>query len=144
MLFFLHIMYMHKWVSLSMQNLEHPLRGREEFVECVCVCVCVCVCELNSTVFIIATKKPTFNQVIHTLIEDTNGQLEKAYLVLFMILEKNFSLQTLPQFTQVRILILKEVVQGFAGGSVVKNLPVSAGGTGSIPEPGRSHMPWRS
>ena len=39
----------------------------------VCVCVCVCVCELNSTVFIIATKKPTFNQVIHTLIEDTNG-----------------------------------------------------------------------
>ena len=35
--------------------------------------VCVCVCELNSTVFIIATKKPTFSQVIHTLIEDTNG-----------------------------------------------------------------------
>ena len=30
---------------------------------------------------------------------------------------------------------------GFPGGSV-KNLPVNAGYTGSIPDPGRYHMPW--
>ena len=30
---------------------------------------------------------------------------------------------------------------GFPGGSVVKNLLVSAGDTGLIPDPGRSHMP---
>ena len=31
--------------------------------------------------------------------------------------------------------------EGFPGGSVVKNLPASAGDTGSFPDPGRSHMP---
>ena len=29
----------------------------------------------------------------------------------------------------------------FPGGAVVKNPPVNAGDTGSIPGPGRSHMP---
>ena len=29
----------------------------------------------------------------------------------------------------------------FSGGSVVKNLPATAGDTGSIPGPERSHMP---
>ena len=29
---------------------------------------------------------------------------------------------------------------GFQGGSVVKNLPVNAGDTGSIPDLGRSHV----
>ena len=32
----------------------------------------------------------------------------------------------------------------FLGGSVVKNQPRNAGDTGSIPGPGRSHMPWSS
>ena len=32
-------------------------------------------------------------------------------------------------------------VWGFPGGSVVKNLPVNAGDTGSIPDLGRSHVP---
>ena len=36
----------------------------------------------------------------------------------------------------------KWLFQGFPGGSVVKNPPASAGDTGSIPGPGRSHMPW--
>ena len=37
---------------------------------------------------------------------------------------------------------LKERKYGdFPGGAVVKNLPASAGDTGSIPGPGRSHMP---
>ena len=31
--------------------------------------------------------------------------------------------------------------QGFPGGSVVKNAPANAGDMGSIPGPGRSHMP---
>ena len=30
----------------------------------------------------------------------------------------------------------------FPGGTVVKNPPANAGDTGSIPGPGRSHMPW--
>ena len=30
---------------------------------------------------------------------------------------------------------------GFPGGSAVKNLPANAGDKGSIPDPGRSHMP---
>ena len=36
---------------------------------------------------------------------------------------------------------LKNDKKGFPGGPVVKNLPVNAGDTGSIPAPGRSHMP---
>ena len=32
--------------------------------------------------------------------------------------------------------------RGFPGGSVVKNLPANVGDTGSIPGPGRSHVPW--
>ena len=31
---------------------------------------------------------------------------------------------------------------GFPGGAVVKNPPANAGDTGSIPVPGRSHVPW--
>ena len=36
----------------------------------------------------------------------------------------------------------KRHLGGFPGGSVIKNLPASAGDTGSIPGLGRSHMPW--
>ena len=32
-------------------------------------------------------------------------------------------------------------VRGFPGGAVVENPPANAGDTGSIPGPGRSHMP---
>ena len=35
----------------------------------------------------------------------------------------------------------KDNVRGLPGGSVVKNPPASAGDTGSVPDPGRSHMP---
>ena len=31
--------------------------------------------------------------------------------------------------------------RGFPGGAVVENPPANAGDTGSIPGPGRSHMP---
>ena len=39
------------------------------------------------------------------------------------------------------IYIVIKNMGGFAGGSVVKNLPANAGDMGSIPDPGRSHMP---
>ena len=35
----------------------------------------------------------------------------------------------------------KDQWPGFPGGSAVKNLPANAGDTGSIPDPGRSHVP---
>ena len=34
------------------------------------------------------------------------------------------------------------ILQGFPGGSVVRNLPTSVGDVGSIPGPGRSHIVW--
>ena len=39
--------------------------------------------------------------------------------------------------------VLREILRvfrGFPGGSVVKNLPDNAGDSGSIPDPGRSHV----
>ena len=35
----------------------------------------------------------------------------------------------------------KNLKYDFSGGTVVKNPPANAGDTGSIPSPGRSHMP---
>ena len=37
---------------------------------------------------------------------------------------------------------LKELLQGFPGGAVVKNPPANAGDTGLSPGPGRSHILW--
>ena len=37
--------------------------------------------------------------------------------------------------------ILNKRQRDFAGGTVVKNPPANAGDMGSIPGPGRSHMP---
>ena len=36
---------------------------------------------------------------------------------------------------------IKNMLLDFPGGSVVKKLPARVGDTGSIPGPGRSHMP---
>ena len=36
---------------------------------------------------------------------------------------------------------INKLLQGFAGGPEVKNLPTSAGSTDLSPDPGRSHMP---
>ena len=38
----------------------------------------------------------------------------------------------------------KGIPRDFPGGTVVKNLPANAGGTGSIPGPVRSHIPWNN
>ena len=39
------------------------------------------------------------------------------------------------------IILNKTCYTGFPGGAVVKNPPANAGDMGSIPGPGRSHMP---
>ena len=39
-------------------------------------------------------------------------------------------------------IVLKKNVKDFPGSPVVKNLPASGGGMGSIPGPGRFHMWW--
>ena len=39
------------------------------------------------------------------------------------------------------ILNARKVLGDFPGGAVVKNPPANAGETGSIPSPGRSHVP---
>ena len=43
------------------------------------------------------------------------------------------------QSAQVKI----EGTRGSCDGPVVKSLPCNAGDNGSVPGPGRSHMPWR-
>ena len=43
---------------------------------------------------------------------------------------------------QPRSFWLKRQFRDFPGGPGVKSLPANAGDTGSIPDPGRSHMPW--
>ena len=40
------------------------------------------------------------------------------------------------------LLSLEETILDFYSGPVVKTLPASAGNTGSIPGPGRSHLLW--
>ena len=40
------------------------------------------------------------------------------------------------------VSLFKTHLQGFPGGSVVKNPPANAGNMGSIPGPGRFHMLW--
>ena len=44
------------------------------------------------------------------------------------------------QFGVVCNFLVPPVNVGFPGGSVVKSLPANAGDTGSIPDPGRSHV----
>ena len=44
-------------------------------------------------------------------------------------------------YKHLNIPLKKEYGRDFLGGTVVKNPPANAGDTGSIPGPGRSHMP---
>ena len=37
---------------------------------------------------------------------------------------------------------IKRTIEGFPGGSVVKNPPADAGDAGSVPDPGRARAPW--
>ena len=42
---------------------------------------------------------------------------------------------------KINFVLLKQDSWDFPGGAVVKNPPANAGDMGSIPGPGRSHMP---
>ena len=43
-------------------------------------------------------------------------------------------------FSMLELSCSSYVFRGFPGGSMIKNLPAGAGDTGSIPDPGRSHV----
>ena len=62
----------------------------------------------------------------------TKLTLEKLENLNTPIISKEIESQNYPQ---------RKVQGDFPGGAVVKNPPASAGDTGSIPGPGRSHMP---
>ena len=42
-----------------------------------------------------------------------------------------------------QVVRIKNKQREFPGGMVVKDLPANAGDTGSVPGPGRSHMPQK-
>ena len=46
-----------------------------------------------------------------------------------------------PKATQTIVKELRKPLRDFPGGPVVKSMPAKAGDRGSIPGPGRSHMP---
>ena len=50
----------------------------------------------------------------------------------------------MPSGLSLNFSLVKSYRWGFPGGAVIKNLPANAGDTGSIPGPGRSHMPRRN
>ena len=56
----------------------------------------------------------------------------------------NLSLKLSFTGEEIKIRKYHRFIGGFPGGAVVKNPPASAGDTGSIPGPGRSHMPQSS
>ena len=41
-----------------------------------------------------------------------------------------------------RKVLYKGFIGDFPGGPMDKNLPADSGDTGSVPGPGRSHVPW--
>ena len=47
-------------------------------------------------------------------------------------------------FSKQKRNFLNSLSRDFPGGSVVKNPPSNAGDMGSVPGPGRSHMPWNN
>ena len=52
----------------------------------------------------------------------------------------DFKSKTVTRDKEVHQIMIKGSIQGFPGGTVVKNLPANAGDTGSSPDLGRSHM----
>ena len=55
----------------------------------------------------------------------------------------SFDIKYYGRYSRITPRFLAETIgRGFPDSSVVKNLPANAGDTGSIPDPGRSHMPW--
>ena len=67
---------------------------------------------------------------------------------MFLFNKISFSIhyvQKIPLSIQIEMIKMsKEKIWGLPGGPVVKNSPLNPGGTGSIPDPGRSHMLQRN
>ena len=60
---------------------------------------------------------------------------EKSFIYISVFWGTNISVIQTEIFKQLKF-------KGFPGGSLVKNPPVNAGDTGSIPVQGRSQLPW--
>ena len=55
-----------------------------------------------------------------------------------------FKTRNTPEDKKEHFIMMKELIQGFPGGTVVGNPPANAGDTGSSPGPRRSHIPQSS
>ena len=67
-----------------------------------------------------------------------------AFLPFLLLLQKIHQVHSSDQEAHERanISVYQDDSWDFPGGAVVKNPPANAGDKGSIPGPGRSHMPW--
>ena len=82
----------------------------------------------------------------NSLEKQTNKQTKKRIKDLNRLLQIRKSKEPKSMQRCLASLIITEIQikshnEDFPGGTVVKNPPVNAGDTGSIPGPGRSHMP---
>ena len=64
------------------------------------------------------------------------------YIILPHIITFSFMCLYFVGIQKLKRYLKKERLRDFPVGAVVKNLPASAGDMGSIPGPGRSHIPW--
>ena len=69
-----------------------------------------------------------------TEIFHVNGNEKKTGVVILISYKIDFKIK----------IIIRDKEGDFPDSAVVKNLLADAGDTGSIPVPGRSHMPWRN
>ena len=80
----------------------------------------------------------TINEIKNSL-EGINTRITEAEEWISDLEDKIVEITTAEQNKEKRMKRIED--RGFHGGTVVKNLPASAGDMGSSPGPGRSHMP---
>ena len=105
------------------------------------------MCEARCIFHIFATKVTHQTKIEFLTPRSLSGQPKRCWSISF----KSYviSLKSCMYFSPyyiwyIYILIWKCFPSGFPGGSVVTNPSVNAGDTGSIPDPGRPHMPRSS